>query len=130
MDKRRIYGVELRSSKESFYRYAVKMVLKYSFGKITGARLKIDGHGDRAFRRELRAYLRRELQGRPEDAPIVGDLKVVDSKENVLIQLADMVAGTLRRFAEGEKGDAAVYRDLIAKRLEDVWDFGRGTSDP
>jgi len=27
------------------------MVLKYSFGKIAGARLKIDGHGDRAFRR-------------------------------------------------------------------------------
>ena len=51
MDKRRIYGVELRSCKESFYRYAVKMVLKYSLGKITGARLKIDGHGDRAFRR-------------------------------------------------------------------------------
>src|SRR5881628_801115 len=82
-------------------------------------------HGDRAFRRELRAYLRRELQGRPEDAPIVSDLKVVDSKENVLIQLADMVAGTLRRFAEGEKGDAAVYRDLIAKRLEDMWDRPR-----
>jgi hypothetical protein len=25
--------------------------LKYSFGKVAGARLKIDGHGDRAFRR-------------------------------------------------------------------------------
>jgi hypothetical protein len=28
-----------------------KMILKYSFGKVAGARLKIDGHGDRAFRR-------------------------------------------------------------------------------
>jgi hypothetical protein len=129
MDKRRIYGAEMRRSKESFYRYAIKMVLKYSFGKITGARLKIDGHGDRVFRRELQAYLRRELAGRPGEAPILSDLKVVDSEENVLIQLADMVAGTLRRFAEGEKDDAAVYRGLIAKRLEDVWDFGRGMSD-
>ncbi len=129
MDKRRIYGAELRRSKESFYRYAIKMVLKYSFGKITGARLKIDGRGDRAFRRELRTYLRRELKGRPGEPPIVSDLKIVDSEENVLIQLADMVAGTLRRFAEGEKDDAAVYRNLIAKRFENVWDFGRGMSD-
>lgn len=130
MDKRRIHGAELRHSKESFYRYAIKMVLKYSFGKITGARLKIDGHGDRAFRRELGAYLRRELRGRPGEAPIVSDLKVVDSQENVLIQLADMVAGTLRRFAEKERDDAAVYRELIVKRLENVWDFGRGMSEP
>lgn len=30
---RRIYGDELRRSKESFFRYAIKMVLKYSFGR-------------------------------------------------------------------------------------------------
>ena len=97
MDKRRIYAVELRSSKESFYRYAVKMVLNYSLGKITGARLKIDGHGDRAFRRELRAYLRPELQGRPEDAPIVSDLKVVDSKENGVLEVLGIHRAYTRR---------------------------------
>ena len=60
MDKSCIHGAELRRSKESFYRYAVKTVLKNSFGTIKEARLKIDGHGDREFRRELQSYLRRE----------------------------------------------------------------------
>ena len=130
MDKARIYGVELRRSKESFYRYAIKTVLKYSFGRIRGARLKIDGHGDRTLRRELQAYLRRELKAKPGEPPVIIDLKIVDSRENVLIQLADMVAGTLRRHAEGEKEDRDLYHAAIVRRLEDVWDFGRGRSDP
>jgi hypothetical protein len=48
----------------------------------------------------------------------------VDSKNNVLIQLADMVAGTLRRHAEEEKKDAIEYRTILQKRIEDVWNFG------
>lgn len=128
MDKRRIYGRELRRSKESFYRYAIKTVLKYSFGRIREARLKIDGHGDRVFRREFQAYLRRELKAKSGEPPIVRDLRIVDSRENVLIQLADMVAGALRRHGEGEKEDRELYMAAIRGRLEDVWDFGRGAS--
>jgi hypothetical protein len=123
MEKTCIYSEELRRSKESFYRYAIKMVLKNSFGKIQGARLKIDGHGDREFRRELQSYLRRELMSGGSESPIISDLKIVDSRTNVLIQLADMVAGTLRRHAEGQKTDAALYRDVIRKRIENVWNF-------
>jgi hypothetical protein len=130
MDKSRIYGEELRRSKESFYRYAIKMVLKHSFGRIQAARLKVDGHGDRVFRREFQAYLRRELQSKPGEPRIVSDLRIVNSRQNVLIQLADMVAGTLRRYAEGEKDDHRMYRNMIAKRIEDVWDFGRGIPEP
>lgn len=48
-------------------------------------------------------------------------------RENVLIQLADMVPGALRRHAEGEKDDGPLYRNAIARRLEDVWDFTRGS---
>jgi len=50
---------------------------------------------------------------------------MVDSKRDVLIQLADMVAGTLRRDAERLKGDAVEYMAAIRKRCEDVWRFGR-----
>ena len=128
MDKSRIYGPELRRSKESFYRYAIKMVLKHSFGNSKYARLKVDGHGDRTFRREFHAYLRRELKATPGQPPIISDVRIVDSRQNVLIQVADMVAGTLRRYAEGEKEDRAAYRTLIANRIEDVWEFGRGAA--
>jgi hypothetical protein len=124
MRKGRIYGVELRRSTDSFYRYAIKTVLKHSFGKISEARLKIDGHGNRAFRRELQSYLRRELSLNKDGTVVVRELKIVDSETNVLIQLADMVAGALRRCAEGEKDDGKMYQAAISPRIEDLWDFG------
>ena len=53
------------------------------------------------------------------------NLKFVDSKENVLIQLADMVAGSERRYFECKsiKNDAEVYRDIIKKKIDDEWEF-------
>ncbi len=123
MRKEVIYSPELRQAKDNFYRYAIKMVLQHSFGTITKARLKMDGHEDREFRRELFSYLRKQLQVTRNGEPILEDVRIVDSQNNVLIQLADMVAGTLRRYAEQEKADAIRYRNLIAKRIEDVWEF-------
>ena len=124
MHKRRIYGSRLQSSRDSFYRYAIKMVLKRSHGRIRAASLRIDGHGDREFRRELRAYLSREIRPKEGDAPIISKIKTVDSKRDVLIQLADMLAGTLRRRADGVKSDQQEYYEAIRVRLEDVWEFG------
>ena len=125
MRKDAIYSEELRRSKETFYSYSIRMVLQHSFGTIQKARLRMDGHGDRQFRRELLAYLRKQLQADGEGTKILGDLRIVDSKSNVLIQLADMVAGTIRSFAEEEKEDASKYRKIIEKRIENVWNLGR-----
>ena len=100
------------------------MVLQHSFGTIHNARLKMDGHEDREFRRQLQAYLRKQLKKDEQGVPILSDVKIVDSQNNVLIQLADMVAGTVRRYAEQEKSDAPEYRALIKDRIEDVWNFG------
>ncbi|MFH1563498.1 MAG: DUF3800 domain-containing protein [Nitrospirota bacterium] len=122
MRKDRIYGEELRKSKESFYAYTVKMVLKHSNDTIRDAKLKIDGHGERKFRREFLVYLRQELNN--SERKTILDLKFVDSKENVLIQLADMVAGAIHR-SFSHKTDANIYRKIIKKREEDVWVFGR-----
>ena len=124
MRKSAIYSQELRKSKETFYQYSIRMVLQHSFGTIHNARLKMDGHEDREFRRQLQAYLRKQLKKDEQGVPILSDIKIVDSQNNVLIQLADMVAGTVRRYAEQEKPDAPEYRALIKDRIEDVWNFG------
>ena len=50
----------------------------------------------------------------------------MDSQNNVLIQLADRVAGPLRRHAEQAKQDAMQYRTMTHKRNEDVWNVGEG----
>ncbi|MBI4826133.1 MAG: DUF3800 domain-containing protein [Nitrospirae bacterium] len=126
MQKNRIYGKELRASKESFYNYAIKTVLKYHGGTINNARLRIDGRGDRNFKRALSSYLKRELNlHKAVNDKVIHDLRFVDSKRNVLIQLADMVTGAINRKYSSDKADSSVYIDIISNRIEDIWEFGR-----
>jgi len=126
MQKNKIYGKELKNSTESFYNYAIKTVLKYHKGTIENAKLRLDGHGQRNFKRALSAYLRRELN--PLDKKkkrIFKDLKFVDSRKNVLIQLADMIAGTIHRNYSKDKTDCNLYLSIIKDRVDDIWNFGK-----
>ncbi len=125
MDKSKIYGPELRGSRESFYGYAIKMVLKFHGGTIKNAKLRLDGHGGREFKRAFNTYLRKELNSPfGNDEKVFSDLKFVDSKKNVLIQLADMVAGSIYRSYNFNKTDRLEYYNIIKNRIENIWDFG------
>jgi hypothetical protein len=120
-EKKKIRSIELKSSKQSFYNYAIKMVLKHNFGTIKNAKIRLDGHGDRLYKREVIKYLRSELNDREEK--VFQKLQFVDSKSNVLIQLADMVAGSINRYYQEGKTDSKVYHTVIKKKIEDCWNF-------
>ena len=119
-DKTEIKSAELKNNKNSFYSYAIKMVLKHSHNFIIQAKVKIDGSGDRIFRKNFLTYLRRDLS---VEKPILRHCKIVDSKGNVLIQMADMVAGTIRRSYDDSRGDAKIYKAIIKKHIQDEWQF-------
>lgn len=121
MRKEVIKSDELKNKKESFYNYTVKLVLKHSFGKIKNAKVRIDGSGDRLFRKNLFAYLRKELDNK--STKIISDVKMQDSKKNVLIQLSDMIAGSINRTYDKEKTDSKIYWNIIKKHKEDIWEF-------
>lgn len=121
IDKSVIRSKELQGNKNSFYSYAIKMVLKCNGGTIENAKIKIDGSGDRTFRKNFLGYLRRQLNS--EEKKIIKSCKLADSKESVLIQLADMIAGSIHRARNPEKNDGKHYRDIIKKNIEDEWDF-------
>jgi hypothetical protein len=93
-------------------------VLRNSGKSIRRAKLKFDKRGEKRIRDELRAYLSRELDNKRNN--VFSDLKFVDSKQNILIQLADMVAGCIASYHKGK--DKELYK-IIQKRLEDVWEF-------
>lgn len=112
---------ELRRSKNSFYSYAIKLLLKHSGGSILNAKLRIDGSGDRVFRRNFISYLRKQLNS--DEKRIMDDCKLLDSRQNVLIQLADMVAGSIYRSYQLEKNDHQIYKKAIQKHIEDEWKF-------
>lgn len=121
IEKNFVRSDELKKDKNSFYGYAIKTVLKKSDGTIREAKIKIDGSGDRVFRRTFIAYLRKHLNS--EDRQILKQCRFVDSKGDVLIQMADMVAGAIRRSYESEKDDNGIYKRIIRKRIEDEWKF-------
>jgi len=121
MPKEKIYSEELRRSKESFYNFTIKMVLKHNAGTVKDARVRLDGKGDRLFRQKLLVYLRRNLNTR--ERKVVKNIRFRDSRKDVLIQLADMVAGAINRSFQTEKTDANIYLGIIKSRVEDIWVF-------
>ncbi len=121
MPKEKIYSEELKRSKESFYNFTIKMVLKHSAGTIKNARIRLDGRGNREFRRKLLVYLRKNLN--TKERKIVKNIRFRDSRKDVLIQLADMVAGSINRSFQTEKTDAQIYLEIVKPRVDDIWVF-------
>lgn len=112
---------ELKNNKNSFYSYAIKSLLKYSNNSIIEAKVRIDGSGDRRFRRNFLTYLRKQLN--TNHKKIIKNCQLIDSKSNVLIQMVDMVAGAIRRSHDEEKTDRLIYKQIIKKHIQDEWKF-------
>lgn len=117
--KQAIHSPRLRNYKENFYNYIIMQVIKQSYA-IKNAKLRFDKRGEKALRNELRVYLSRELDNKNKH--IFHDLKFVDSRQNTLIQLADMVAGSIfSHFTNKDKSYLTMFKK--AKRIEDIWEF-------
>lgn len=118
VDKTLIYNKELKSKKESFYAYFIKEVLKHSDHTIFEAKIRLDGSGDREFKKQFLVYLRKELS--TSERNIMKNFKMVDSRNDVLIQSVDMIAGAIRRAYEAKE---CLYKDIIKPHIEDEWMF-------
>lgn len=122
VDKSKIKSTSLLSDKNRFYNYIVKLVLKNDGGRVLDASIKIDGSGDRAYRRAFSSYLRHELNNNQNK---VKDIRFVDSTSNVLIQLADMVSGAIWRKFERVSKDKDTFYRIIENKIEDCWEFDK-----
>lgn len=120
IDKNLIRSEKLKNSKESFYNYTVMQALKQSGQSIRNAKLKFDKRGERALRNQLRVYLSNRLDNK--NSKIFTDLKFVDSRQNTLIQLADMVAGAIFSSFSG-KGKEHLIILKQSRKIQDVWLF-------
>ena len=116
--KEMIFSPRLRANKEAFYEYFIKQMLIHNDGSIQDARVIIDGSGEREFRRQLAAALRRRL-GRG----IIKDISFGDSRRGVLLQLADMAAGAVARSYRPDRDHNDRWRSMLAPKIDDVWEF-------
>jgi hypothetical protein len=118
VEKEKIYSQHLRSDKETFYSFFVKSMLKFDSGLLNGAKVVIDGSGDREYRQQLAKYLRQHCaQG------AIKEVKFANSSNDRLVQLADMCAGAIARSYKTDKVDARRWRDMLKPKIDDVWSF-------
>ncbi|MCA9329483.1 DUF3800 domain-containing protein [Candidatus Saccharibacteria bacterium] len=121
IDKELIRSHELKNKQDSFYNYAIKEVLSKS-NNLNMASIRLDGHSGREYKKSAITYLRREVNTRSRK---IKKVKFVDSKTDNLIQLADLVAGSILRSTQQNKSDSHEYLDILTKkgRIDDVWNF-------
>lgn len=117
IEKAKLRSDHLRSRPDKFYNFFVNLLIKHDGGVLQGANVKIDGSGDREFKRALKSYLRRQAERGK-----IKKLKFADSRGDNLIQLADMVTGAIARSYSGRK-DADRWRSKIGDKISNVWEF-------
>ncbi len=116
--KSRIHSANLKVDKETFYEFFVKQMIRHDNDRLANARVVIDGSGDREFRQNLNTALRKRVRQ--------GAVKTVtfsDSKNDPLVQLADMCVGAIARSYREDREDRHRWRQMLGAQIEDVWDF-------
>lgn len=85
----------------AFYRYAFQFLVGDLLTLAWQADLILDENSTPAVQAELEKYLRRQNSGLPVSK--FGTLSFTKSSENRLVQLADLIAGAVRRSVEGDR---------------------------
>lgn len=114
VNKMIVQSSELRQDSNKFYNYFLKQVITHA--NLTQASIKIDGKKD-AVKQELVYYLRTQAR------ESVAKIKYEDSKNNRLIQLADMIVGLVAHAcAPTATTDQKQWLKLLKSKL-DIWQF-------
>ncbi len=87
---------------KTFYRYAFQFLVGDLLALGWESDLVIDEYSSEAFQAELESHLRRQNSGLPINR--LDKINFHQSSKDRLIQLADLVAGAVRRSTEGDKG--------------------------
>lgn len=117
-DKVRMNELQLQHFKKNYYQYAIRSLLDRPDYNLTNSTLKIDTFGEDAYRQGLVDYFTKHICN-PDDKAVC-QLIFQDSKFDVLIQLADLVAGALRKSFEITHDDSQIYREVISDHEEDI----------
>jgi hypothetical protein len=106
--------------KESAYKWVCKTALDNAKPLLRDATVIIDGSGDRTFRRQMRSYLRGQINTKRRR--YIGSVKIGRSPGDPLLQLADYAAGVTNRLYRGKTGAEAYDQYLrLKRRSQRIW---------
>jgi Protein of unknown function (DUF3800) len=115
VDKRKLYGVGFTEPKE-IYRFAVSIVCEQIRPLLNNSKIVIDKNGDRAFRLGLEKEMKLQMTNQDGSCQIK-KVTMEASHSNNLIQLVDMVCGSIARSCAHQDDR---FRDLIRRRARFV----------
>jgi hypothetical protein len=116
LDKSILSSSFRKQIEKNLYDICFKVLLEDSVKDEKEVKVRLDGSAGREFRKTVTVSLRRFLNENKKGG-IKLDLKVVDSKGDVIIQLADMVVGSIRRGYSKSKGDSNLYKGIIKEKI-------------
>lgn len=111
-DKQKLYGEGFKY-KESFYKYLNSLLYKELFKAYPKLQLNVDEHGGNDFMRSFKKYVEKN---HIRDLFSGSDFEMGNSKNSIIIQLADLIAGTLGRCYDLNKN--LTYADKFIRILE------------
>ena len=99
-------------NKKKFYDWMIEELINVI--PFNEAKIMIDGAADKKTRLHIVSYIRHKVnvEGRRIKA-----LKIVDSICDNLIQLADLLSGTLGRSLKSDKTDAKEYIEIVRNKI-------------
>ena len=118
IDKRHIDSTQVPSDRDNVYNQTILRLLS----RITlhNATIRIDGRYGKKYMQKMAGYFRRELN---KDGRKADNVKFVDSRTSTLIQLADIVVGSVNRSLQEDKTDSQDYIGLLKGKIETVEEF-------
>ena len=119
VDKNKITEPALKKS-ESFYNYVIKEALD-GYTNMKKARISLDGSGNKSFRKKSTTEIRKTIN--KNNCRMV-EFRLVDSKSEVLIQLADMIAGVINAKCDKTKRLKHDYLKTIRGLIDDIQFIG------
>lgn len=98
--------------REKLYNWTVKELLRNL--PLDTAKITIDGRSTKQYRKTTITYLRREINSNNSKRL---DFKFDDSNTTDLLQLADLIAGSINRSLQSDKTDCEVYLSMFKDKI-------------
>ena len=115
LDKRKINLNKIPKDKTSlYYRIINELLLKVT---LENPVITIDGRAGKSFSKEIRTYLRKILS---DNGIHNSRVYLVDSRKNSLVQLADIIVGSVARSYNKEKADNQIYINALKSKIVEI----------
>jgi len=118
MDKTKMSKATPITSSETLHSFVIKeLLLKMELSEPV---IVIDGVSHKKQAEKVRTYLRQHLKQHGVEKC---KINFADSRKDVMIQLADIIAGSVARSLDKKKNDHNVYLDLLGTKIKGIFEI-------